>query len=175
MFKRVKQIGIYLASSLFSIVIYGLVMYIMFSWLAEYSLLYAYLGNIALIIFVLLIDDYTLKAMQSKRLRVRGRTEEEKKKYVQSIQSSMGFATSFKTDLYVLSVLFLIIAKTIEIEPSLAGARLSEFFFANNYIIVFIIAFDQLVGQFSANRERTKMVVEKLREAYPEYQDKQND
>ena len=68
MLNKTQQISKYILYEILGNVVYGLVLYYVFTWLAGYSFIYAYLWNVALIILGLAIDEYAKKMFQSKKL-----------------------------------------------------------------------------------------------------------
>ena len=170
MLSKTMQMSKYLISVLY-IAIYGLISYFVFIWLIGYSQLYAYLGNLALIVIVLAIDELTIKMIQSEKFvaRIKKETDSEKKYLI--LERGLGMTHSFKTELYLFYVFVLIGSQVIEFSPGLAGGNLGSFILANNYSILLLIAFDTLISQFTKDREKIKKVVERLRNSFIEKQD----
>jgi len=164
MSNKIKQIGKHLFYILWSNVIYGLILYFLFTWLAEYSLLYAYFGNLSLIIIGLAIDAYFLKMLQSKKLMLQLKEENDAKNY-RLIQRLVDSFVSFKTILYLFYVIILIFSQILTINPTFVGENISNFILANNYSILFLIAFDMLLGQFSKDKERMKEISENMKKS----------
>ena len=164
MSNKIKQIGKHLFYILWSNVIYGLILYFLFTWLAEYSLLYAYFGNLSLIIIGLAIDAYFLKILQSKKLMMQLKEENDAKNY-RLIQRLVDSFVSFKTILYLFYVIILIFSQILTINPTFVGENISNFILANNYSILFLIAFDMLLGQFSKDKERMKEISENMKKS----------
>lgn len=64
---KAKQISKYILYAISTNIIYGLILYHVCTWLSRYSLIYSYLGNLALIVIGLALDELTHKMYQSKR------------------------------------------------------------------------------------------------------------
>jgi len=168
MSNKIKRIGKHLFYILWSNVLYGLLLYFVFTWLAGYSLLYAYFWNLALIILGLAIDAYLLQMLQSKKIIMQLKEEKDAEKNYRLIQWIMDSFVSFKTILYLFYVVILIVSQVISINPTLVGENISNFIMANNYSILFLIAFDMLLSQFTKDKERMKEISENLKKSLAE-------
>ncbi|MCL2054189.1 MAG: hypothetical protein FWG90_07110 [Oscillospiraceae bacterium] len=155
------KINKYLLHDILGMIAYGLVLYLGFTWLAGFSVLYAYLWNFALIILAVLFDQYAVKLLQSDEMimRLKEKYGAEKARLIIS-----GGFVSFKTLIYLLYLFILIASQIIDINPELIGDNLVDFVFSNNYSILFLLAFDAFIGQFSKDRERAERILEKLKE-----------
>jgi hypothetical protein len=153
------------------IVVYGLISFLVFTWLAGYSLLHASIGNLVLIVLVLAIDEYMIKAFQSEKLIMRIKMENDPEKTYRSLQSGLNIAGSFKADLYLFYVIVLIFSQIIDFDPALVNENFGNFISANNYSILFLIAIDMLIGQYSKDRARLKKISEKFKEAFTKNQE----
>ena len=171
MLKGIKQISQQLLVSFLTIVIYGIILYFVCTWLAGYSLLYAYLGNLALIIIVLAFDELTLKTFQSEKRVTQIMSREDAEKAHRRVQLGLDNAVSFKTELYLFYVLILIFTQIIDLTPILVGENLGTFFHINGYSIVLLLAFDMFIGQLSKDKERLKKISEKFKKYFTENQD----
>ena len=172
MLNKIKQISAYLLFSLISIVVYGLILYLVFSWLVGYSILHAYIGNLALIILTLAIDEYYMKKlMKSDELIIQMMKGEDSKKKYRSIQRGLNNVGSFKADVYLFYILILVFSQIIEYRPALVGESLGAFFHVNSYSILLLLAFDTLAGQYSKDRERMKTILDRIEKSLPETQD----
>lgn len=160
---KLTKIIKHLVYALVSNVLYGFIVYFLYMALVGYSLLYVYLVNLALIILFLALDDVTLKAWESKRVLALIKKEKDIEKGYRTIQLYFDSFVSFKTILYVFYVFILIVAQMIDFYPALISEGLTNFIFANRYSILILIAFDQLIGQFSKDRGRMKKISEKLK------------
>ena len=149
----------YVLYILYGSVIYGLVLFFVYKWLAGYSLVFAYLGNLALIIFALVTDNYMFKiydtAMQSK-------------KYVEEFRKSrflrfqLDSYVSFKTTLYLFYIFILFFSQIINSSPALLNQDFLNFVSANEYGILLLIAVDLLTGQFKKDREKSMIYKKKI-------------
>jgi uncharacterized membrane protein len=159
--------------SLLVSIIYGVVLYFAFTWLAGFSLLYAYFGNLALIIIFLAIDesliklaestDYLKKEAEKLSKKLSETTAEDREKTYRIFQKGLENTVSFKTALYLVYIFILIFSQIININPALVSEDIATFIHANNYSILLLIAFDRLIGQVSKERERMKKISAKLK------------
>jgi len=168
MLNKLKQLIKYVAYFLFSSATYALVLYFVYSQLAEYSLLYAYLGNLALIIFALASDSITFKtyeiAMQSKKYV-------EKFKKSSFVRFHLDAFVSYKTTLYIFYIVILLLSQIVNSNPTLISDDLMNFISANEYGILLLIAVDLLIGQFSKDREKSKRYQKTVEEYLSDNQD----
>lgn len=171
MLNKIIQTSKFIVYDLIFIVIYGVILYFVFTWLAGYSLLYAYLGNIGLILLVIAVDEYIIKILQSEDAVSRLIKENDKETDYSSIQGLMNNAISFKTELYLFYVFILIFSQIIEFSPTLVSANLSKFILANSYSILLLIAFDRILQSFSNDRERMKKMSANFKKSFSESKD----
>ena len=171
MLDRIKQIGKRLLAYLVYIAIYGFVLYCIFTWLASYSLLFAYFGNLALIIIAITLDELMLKRIQSEKFVIYVKKLKDPEKSYRSVRRNLDTSVSLKTDLYVFYILVLIASQIIVFYPALVSEEIGNFIQANNYSILFLIAFDALARQFSKDRERIKKITEEFEKEFNENQD----
>ena len=94
--------------------------------------------------------------------------EKDAEKNYRLIQWIMDSFVSFKTILYLFYVVILIVSQVISINPTLVGENISNFIMANNYSILFLIAFDMLLSQFTKDKERMKEISENLKKSLAE-------
>ena len=168
---KIKQTGKYLLYILWSNIIYGLIVYYTFIWLSGYSLLYAYFGNLALIVFGLAIDGYSQKLLQSKKLVVQLKEDKNSEKNTRIVGMLIDSFVSFKTVLYLFYAFILIVSQIIDFYPLLVSENVKNFISANNYSILLLIALDMLTRQFSEDRERMQKLSEKFKKSLMEHQD----
>ncbi|MCL2157352.1 MAG: hypothetical protein FWH54_04970 [Methanobrevibacter sp.] len=171
MIKKIKRISNYLLYILLTNVIYGLILFFVSTSLAKYSLSYAYLGNIALIIIGLALDEYNLKMLQSKNLVMQIKKDNDSLKNYRLIQWIMNNFVSFKTILYVFYVFILMVSQITDFNPTLISGDLEIFIFTNRYSILLLIGFDRLIKQFSNDRIRINKISSKFNKYWNEYQD----
>ena len=164
----VKRIIKYVLYTIFTNAVYGLILYNLCTWLAGYSLLYAYLGNFTLIILGLTLDELYLKMFQSKWLVKQIKKEKDNAKNFNVLQFVFDSFISFKTILYVFYILIMIFSEIIDLKLVPMNKDLENFIFANRYSILLLIALDQLIGQFSKDRERIKGISEKFKKHWTE-------
>jgi hypothetical protein len=157
-----NKINKYLIYDILGTLAYGLILYFGFTWLAGFALLYAYLWNFALIIFAVALDKYFDTILKSDKMLMLM-----KEKYGSEKTALMltGGFLSFKTLIYLFYLFILIASQIIDFNPALIGENLVNFIHANNYSILFLLAFDTVIGQFSRDRERMKKIAEKLKES----------
>ena len=154
-----KPINKYFIYDIFGMIAYGLILYFGFTWLSGFSLLCAYLWNLALIILAVSFDGYAVKMMQSDAV-----IKKYKEKYgleKAHLMVSGGFI-SFKTLIYSFYLFIFISSRVIDFSPALVNKNLADFVLSNNHSILFLLAFDTLIGQFSKDRERTKGILSRL-------------
>ena len=168
MLEKTMQISNNLLFSLLSIVILGFVIYFLTSWLAGYSLLYAYIGNLLLIIIILTADELMQVYLQSDKFVMKMKKEKDLKKSFRSLQWSLENFVSFKTDLYLLYIFVLIGSEIVNFYPALAGDDFGNFFLINRYSILLLFAFDSLIEHFSKNKEKMKKISAKLKKSLAE-------
>jgi len=153
MLKKLKQFVMYVLYILFSSAAYGVILYLVYTWLAGFSLLYAYLGNLALIIFALVSDNITFNvydsAMQSKK-------NTEVFKNSRFIRFHLDSFISYKTTLYMFYIFILLFSQVINSEIMIINESLRNFITANEYSILLLIAVDLLIRQFSEDREKSR-------------------
>ena len=162
MLNRIKQINKYLIYDIFGMAAYGLFLYFGFTWLAGLSLIYGYLWNYALIILAISFDGYANKMMLSDATIMMLKEKYDVEKAYRMIAG--GFIT-FKTLLYLFYLFILIASQIIDVNPALISENLVNFILANNYSILFLLAFDSFIGQFSKDNERKKKILEKIKKS----------
>jgi len=156
---RKKPINRYFLYDILGITAYGSMLYFGFIWLAGLSVLYAYLWNFALIILAVASESWAEKFWQSDNAITMY-----KKKYGTEKAHLMiaGGWISFKTLIYSFYLIVLIASRIIDFNPALVSENIADFVLSNNHSILFLLAFDTLIGQFSKDRERTKRILSKL-------------
>ena len=157
--KKAIQYSLYI---LLTNVIYWCVVYYTYIWLAGYSRLFAYLGNLALIILGLALDIFMYKFYESKEFIAMMKKEKDIEKSYRLIQLQLDSFVSFKAVLYIFYILILVFSQIIDFYPALVSENINNFISANSYSILLLIAFDQVIGQFSKDRNRTRKISEKL-------------
>ena len=154
--------------------IFGAIIFFTYTWLARYSVLYAYLGNLLLIIIGLIMDEHMIKSFQSKKLAMqinqikKAKDRESNYRLIKGILNSF---VSFKTVLYTLYILILILAQVIDSYPTLFSEDMRSFILANNYSILIIVAFDLALGEFLRDRKKSKDTLRVLDDNLNEGQD----
>ena len=156
---RKNQINKYFLYDILGIAAYGAILYFGFIWLAGLSVLYAYLWNFALIILAVAFESYTEKLWQSDDVITMYKNKHGSEKAYLIIA---GGWISFKTLIYSFYLIILIASRIIDFNLTLLSENLVDFVLSNNYSILFLLAFDTLIGQFSKDRKRTKRILSKL-------------
>ena len=156
---RKNPINKYFLYDILGIAAYGSILYFGFIWLAGLSVLYAYLWNFALIILAVAFESYAEKFLQSDNIIAMYRKKYGTEKAYLMIA---GGWLSFKTLIYSFYLIILIASRIIDFNPALVSENLADFVLSNNYSILFLLAFDTLIGQFSKDREKTKGILSKL-------------
>ena len=156
---RAVQLAKYMAYIILGGVLWGVLMYFVYTWLAGYSLTYAYLGNLALIIVALAADEYIFKLydiyMQSEE-------------YLAAMKKSRFFRffldayISFKGILYLFYILIMICSQIIDFNASVIPEGLGRFISANEYSVLLLIAIDLFSGQFRKDKRRRNGLSEKF-------------
>jgi len=155
---KVKRICRYILYAVLSNALYGFILYFLTTWLAGFSLLYAYLGNIVLIIWGLATDEYVYKMYQSKKLVRQIKREKDAETNYRTILWLIDSTVSFKAVLYLFYIFILIAAQIIDFYPSVVNENLGNFIFSIRYSILLLMAFDMLIGQFVSDRKRMKEI-----------------
>ena len=172
MAKGITRIIKYVLYFLFGSIIYGFVLFIVYTQLAGYSLLLAYLGNLALIIIALVADNYTFKiydaAMQSRK-----HVEEFRKS--RFLRFQLDSYISYKTTLYLFYIFILFFSQIVNSGSVLLNEDLMSFISANEYSILLLIAVDLLIRQFAKDREKSNMYREKIEKYLTENADVADD
>ncbi|MCL2817829.1 MAG: hypothetical protein FWD39_05535 [Clostridiales bacterium] len=172
MLRKIMQKSKYLFSDLFFMIVYGFILYYLTAWLAGYSLLFAYLGNLALMILILAIDELTLyKMMQPEKIALRMKKAKDPEKNFQALLRGLENSVSFKTDLYLFYIFILIASQIMDFNSALAGEGFNNFILTTRYSILLLLALDSLIRHFSKDRERMRKISEKLKETLTENQD----
>ena len=156
---RKKPINKYFLYDILGIAAYGSVLYFGFIWLAGLSVLYAYLWNFALIILAVAFESFAERFLQSDNVIAMYKKKHGTKK---AHLMMAGGWLSFKTLIYSFYLIILIASRLIDFNPALVSENLADFVLSNNYSILFLLAFDTLIGQFSKDRARTKNILSKL-------------
>ena len=168
MMKTLKRVFLYILFTLLANSIFGLILYFGFTFLTDISIVLAYLWNVLLIIIMLIIDEKSLKSMESGDLAKKVKEHKEPEKLVNGIGQSLKYLGSFKSDLYMFYIFILIISQVIELYPALFGESLRYFIQANSYSVLLLIAFDTLFRQFAKDRIRINRIMENLRKSLEE-------
>jgi len=158
--KKAIQYALYI---LFTNVVYWCIVYYTYMGLAGHSRLLAYLGNLALIVLGLALDIFMYRFYESKAFIAMMRKEKDIEKSYRLIQLQLDSFVSFKTVLYIFYILILVFSQIIDFYPAWVGENISNFIGANSYSILLLIALDQVIGQFSKDRNRTRKISEKLK------------
>ena len=161
---RLRRIGRYVGYMLWTNILYGLLVYWTFTWLAGYSMLYATLGNLALIVLGLVIDEAALRLLVSPKLVAELQAEKTGQQAHRQVQWILESFISFKSILYLFYVVILILSQALEYAPTLLNAHLRAFISANNSSILFLVAVDALIGQFSRDRSRITRTAQQLKD-----------
>ncbi|MCL2111101.1 MAG: hypothetical protein FWH32_02385 [Clostridiales bacterium] len=133
------------------------------------------MGNFALIVLGLALDEYTCKEYQSEKFAADLKTAMQKSgkasKSYRIIRWHMDNFVSFKTVLYLFYIFILVASHIIAYNPALASEAFGNFIMANEYTILILIALDLLIRQFSIDRRKMRETSEKLERALAEDKD----
>ena len=150
---------------LYTNVIYGFILYWVFVWLSGYSLLYAYLGNLALIIIGLVWDEYNQRLLRSEKLINMLKKEKDVEKNFRFLQMIINNFISFKTALYLFYAVILIVSQILSYSPALINTNIVNFIRANDYSILLLVAFDTIIANYIKDKQRMKETAQKLNES----------
>ena len=170
MLKKLKGKIKYIILEFLGNILYGLILFFGFNWLVKYSIIYAYLWNIALIISGLILDFYVQKTFQSDKLVMHLKKSKKIEKDYLLIQKAIENTVSFKTIFYMFYIIVLVFSKIIEFYPALFSENLREFIFSNSYSLLLLIAFDTLIGLYSKDRKKMKGISEDLKNSFAKYE-----
>jgi len=132
-------------------VLWGFLMYFAFEWLAGYSLLLAYLGNILLIIVALAADELTF-SMYTRAFQSEAALRElEKSRFFRLF---LGAFVSFKAILYLFYILIMLLSQIVTYYPTLVHENVTNFIVANEYSILILVAIDLFSGQIRIDKKR---------------------
>ena len=165
---KIKRFFKFILFFIYTNVIYGLIVYFVFTWLSGYSLLAGYFGNLALIILGLVMDASIHNMLQSKKLVQELKEEKNSEQGYRFIQTLLDNYVSFKTSLYLFYLVILVLSQIIVFYPTMLNENISNFIAVNNYSILLLIAFDMLSGQFIKDKARKKAISENLERALSE-------
>jgi predicted membrane protein len=142
--------------------VYGLIIYNAYHWLAKFSLLYAYLGNLLLIIAGLAMDVNIHRLLRSKSFAERVKNDKDKEMNYRFIKWFINSFVSLKTVLYVLYVFVLILSQISNLYPEFLNEDIRSFIHANDYSIMLLLAFDTIFQQFTKDRAGMRDVEEEF-------------
>ncbi len=152
---KIKQIGRHAVFIVCSNTMYGLILFFLTTWLAGYSLVYAYLGNLVLIVFGLMLDKWTLSIVEPGKLarEFENVKEKDRELNVRLVNYFMDSFVSFKTVLYLFYMIILIVSQIAVFNPGLVNEDIGNFLYVNQYNLVLLIAFDRFVDRFTKDRK----------------------
>jgi hypothetical protein len=168
MIKKILKRSRYIFFELLGAVVYGIILYYFFTYFAEISLLHAYFGSLALMIFLIVIEECSMRLFESDRYLKKLSERKRAEKYISSNVERFNYTFSVKTSLYLFYVFLLIFSKVIEYNPALVSEDINAFILANNYSILLLIALDRFVGQSAKDRERYNKLTEKIKKYFPD-------
>ena len=158
MSEKIKKLSKYLLYIIITNLIYGVLLWYICTWLAKYSMVYAYLGNIVMIILGLLLDEIIPATYRSRKFTEQLKQEKNLKENLRIIRLQLDNFISFKTALYLFYILILVIAQIREFAPDLITGNLRNFILATEYSILLLVAFDALIKQFYDDRKRIEKI-----------------
>ena len=168
---KLKRIIKFILFFIYSNAIYGVIVFLVFTWLSKYSLLAGYLGNLALIIIGLAIDSKIRKFVQPQNVIKQLENEKDAEKGYRYIQLLLENYVSFKIVLYLFYVIILILSQVLAYNPTLLSENISNFIIANEYSIMFLMALDMLFEQFRKDKSFFRTISENLKNAISEKDD----
>jgi prepilin signal peptidase PulO-like enzyme (type II secretory pathway) len=174
MFKKLLKRSRFILLELLGAAVYGVVLYFLFTWLAGYSLLYAYFGSLVLMILLIAAEEYSIRIMESddtlKKMSEQA-AQKGREDFYRSQAEGFVYNTSVKTILYLFYVFILIFSKIVEYNPTLVNEDIGTFILENNFSILMLIALDRLFGQATKERERMRKLAARFKEYLLEKQD----
>ena len=168
---KIKKIGRYAIYLIGSNAIYGVMVYHVFTWLSGYSLVLAYFGNLAMIVLGLSIDEYALKMLQSEKLAMQVKEEKDSEINYRMIEGIMSSFISFKTALYLFYIFILLFSQIVKFYPTIVGENMRNFIGANDYSILFLLAFDTIIANFTKDRQRMEKIYDEFKKSLAENQE----
>jgi len=157
MLSRVKHFSKYLLYALFATALYGFVTYyFIYKQFAEFSLLSAYIINMIVIILSLALDSIIHGALQSKKFEIT------KKNYRFARYLYMDSYISVRTTVYLFYIFVLVASQILSFSPTPVNEDIGNFIITVEYGILFVIAFDTLIGAIFKDMERIKSVSAKF-------------
>ena len=116
MFKKLLKRSRFILLELLGAAVYGVVLYFLFTWLAGYSLLYAYFGSLVLMILLIAAEEYSIRIMESddtlKKMSEQA-AQKGREDFYRSQAEGFVYNTSVKTILYLFYVFILIFSKIV--------------------------------------------------------------
>lgn len=168
---KMKRIGRYLTYAVFSNAVYGLILYFLVTWLARFSPLYAYIGNLAMVALGLVADILILKTFTSPKYISQMKQLKEAEKEYRILQWTFDNYISFKAMLHLFYAILLMASQIINFSNIAVGENLDNFMRTTDYSIVLIIAFDSFSEQFSHGRKDAEIALKKLRKNWNDRQE----
>jgi hypothetical protein len=174
MFRKLLKKSKFILLELLFAAVYGVALYFLFTWLAGYSLLYAYFGSLALMIILIMAEEYSIKLVQSddilKRISEQA-AQKGREDFYRSYADGFTSNVSIRMTLYMFYVFILVFSKIVEYYPALVNESIGAFILENNFSILMLIALDRLFSQAAKDRERMIKAAAKYKEYFPEKQD----
>lgn len=172
---KLKRMGQYLAFFLLSNTLYGTLLYLTVTNLAKISLLYAYLGNLALIFLGLALDTFILrKSASTKALSAQLRTiknAKEKEQALRQIRWYFRHWMSFKTSLFLFYIAVLLLSQILRFYPGLVGEEFATFISTIDYSILVLLAFKDFGEEFAKDKDNAKKLSEEFEACLAEQQE----
>lgn len=169
--RRIKQLGMHLVFIVFSNAIYGVILFSLTTWLLGFSLVYAYLGNLLLIIAGLVLDRFSLSTMEPKRLAEDLRKIENEGAGSRVVWFLLTSFVSFKAILYLFYMIILVVTQVAAFNPGLVSESVASFLLINQYSLVLLIALDGFSTHFSKDRKKMAETTAELKEYLSESQE----
>ena len=155
---RIMYFVKYLLYALVTTVLYGFVAYYaIYMQLAEFSLLYTYIGNMVMIILSLTLDTIIHGVLQSKNFMIT------KKNYRFARFLYMDSFISFRTTVYLFYIIILVVSQVISFSSAPLNEDIGNFFLTIEYGIILVIAFDTLIATIFKDMDRIKTVSAKFK------------
>jgi hypothetical protein len=149
-------------------IIYGCILYFLIVWLAGYSLLHAYIGNLVMIALGLAADRMMLRYYTSPKLMAAIRREKNAEQNYRLVQWLIENYISFKALLYLFYAILLISSQVINFGNIEISEALNSFLRSTDYSILIVIAFDEFFERFTQGRKNAEKTLREFKKNWAE-------
>lgn len=171
--EKIKNIANTVLFILLGNALYGVLLYFLVTWLAGYSLLFAYLGNLLFIFVLIVVDEFairrTLRAESIYAEIIQIKHAHGREAYLRFLKWALTYRITFKTFLFVFYVAVLIFAQILKFYPSLVAADISNFINIIEYSVIILLALKDFGEEFSRDRDRANVRLAELEQYLEEH------